>query len=307
MIDLNVIKERHCDGMYVAGFEFLEVIDRAIAAESERDELKAKLARLDNELDETKRALNLSARLNTGYLEEMQSMVSAKPAEAVPSQTSGGDDGESISSIACTLHNYATHLHYSGNEKLADQLEEIVLRLWKLKAEPATNLQRITEQDMREIVWAYFNAGEFIGQFLSGTGRTLLAKLNEHREPELLIDSEPLDKETLRKWNIEFYSIASNKWPELYGDDHSDDVDEIIKNRWIGFCLAKKVTANKVEVPRLMRSKLRNAANELMGVSNILSDGIPEQSRAIHRKYMREYSRDIDAFVDSLPPLKDGE
>ena len=62
------------------------------------------------------------------------------PAVAVP------DTDDSVSSIGNELHNYATSLYYCGNEDIADNLEEIAIRLWKYK--PDT---RITIQDARDI------------------------------------------------------------------------------------------------------------------------------------------------------------
>ena len=117
-----------------------------------------------------------------------------EPNDIVEQPDSAALSDDSVNSIACTLHNYAAHLHYAGNEKLADQLEEIVLRLWKIKPSPdsAAPKQRITEQDAREISSHFVQwLNEFddqrnatISKWLDEEGRTLLAKLNEHREPD---------------------------------------------------------------------------------------------------------------------------
>lgn len=111
------------------------------------------------------------------------------------------DSDDSVSSIACTLHNYATQLHYAGNEKLADQLEEIVLRLWKCKPSP-----RITEQDAREIILNfYWYMEEFknkhgrnpsVIEWWDEEGRALLDKLNNQPQNRRTGDikiAEPAD------------------------------------------------------------------------------------------------------------------
>lgn len=80
---------------------------------------------------------------------------------------------------------YCTMLEHAENLDIGD----------KLYLQPPDNLQRITEQDAREIALAFVKVRNkytsaqssdlFSGWINTGEGSTLLAKLNEHREPNL--------------------------------------------------------------------------------------------------------------------------
>lgn len=88
----------------------------------------------------------VSADADWVYQDLAELLVSDLPEHQSPAVVAGTDSYDTVSSIAYTLHNYATHLHYAGNEYLSDQLEEIVLRLWKCKQTPC-----ITDPDATEI------------------------------------------------------------------------------------------------------------------------------------------------------------
>lgn len=93
---------------------------------------------------------------------------------------------------------------------------ELLPKGTRLYLHPPTKPQRITEQDVREIIAAYqqFHPADYIAEFLgdwiassNSNFNTLLAKINEHREPdynndELAADAiEKMAKVFLEKWH----------------------------------------------------------------------------------------------------------
>lgn len=53
-------------------------------------------------------------------------------------------------------------------------------------------LQRITEQDARELVMSYYNSSKIFDVWIQGEGAAILAKLNERREPDYKAQSGEL-------------------------------------------------------------------------------------------------------------------
>lgn len=239
------------------------IIDRAISAESEVDELKAKLAHLENSLDETKRALNLSAKLNTRFLEEMHSMVTA----------------------------------------------------------PA---QRITEQDARELFQRILDEGFTVGIYTEI--KSLLDKLNEHREPEVkaneicgikVFEDKNLKSHEIRVssqqiepvayafytaagdiriwWSAKAYDIYSAKdWAKANRVDYSD---------LVSLYDHAPITANKAEV--------QNGEECFIGSRNVGKFvGLnPYSGSYVTVSEANEYRafHDWQLGFAPLPPLKDGE
>jgi len=166
--------------------EFLHAVDRAIAAESERDELKSNLAEIEAQLpvaytyaDSLK---NLERTGNALMYQEQQEFKLTTPQKeyalylhAKPPQPIA-NNSDKFCDNNCTWRDH----HVDCERHEADQVSESV--------------QRITEQDAREIATQFFywwhnqpgkNTMQGFGEWITDEGRTLLAKLNEHREPEV--------------------------------------------------------------------------------------------------------------------------
>jgi len=289
MINLLEFKEKaamyfHRIMIEVMHQDVVEICDRAIAAES-------KLA--DADLLISKWSESFSA-LSKDYFE-----LKSKLAEM---ERQGSD---------VTLHIRAgVPISVVCKNELCSGIHDLYLH-----AKPAESVQRITEQDAREIVnsfnkwFARTDLGlpglitdfdkQVTNLYLSDEGRTLLAKLNEHREPEVKAEvSIDTDKAFEDYVKLMYKGGDSDEW-------HDAPVSEVFKD---GFNLGRQVTANKAEVPTLVRENLRRIANWFGEFPRVV-DAIGETSYGVaygsngERDYMRNLAK---AALDSLPPLKDG-
>ncbi len=163
-------------------------------------------------------------------------------------------------------------------------VEEIIRLIESIDAKPKDSVaQRITEQDAREIAWsASFRTGEKYGQTLydainkwwESEGRTLIAKLNENREPEVKASVEP----------IAYYYTRDRYTPQLR--EAHRRIPEPDRSLWSEVELVP-VTANKAEVP--------NYADAVKILEKAEREG-----NHIKCLFM------IGEALDLLPPLKDG-
>lgn len=225
-----------------------EIIDRAIAAESERDNFEKK-ERAARGLLLNRQTELLDTVLKLRAVTEERDELKAKLAEigncyeVTPEMLRAAQLNSHLGSLACS--------QMGGGYDLIRELFEVMAS----KIKPAAPAQRITEQDAREILYAYGVSGIGTDEWLcSDAGRTLLAKLNEHREPA---------------------EAEHSQWEKLSND-------EVLKiapmagnfTEWEKECFAGgfrrcaemiKVTANKAEVPSIA---LRSEIDRLNAIIN---------------------------------------
>jgi hypothetical protein len=224
MIDLNEYKDRfsRLGKLSSLNADIEEIIDRAIAAESERDQLKAKLAELESAKPKDRELRQLYIDMtNCDYYGEDDSALG----HMVPS-------------------------------KMIDLFGELIGFTNKPKDSVA---QRITEQDARAIALSSFRhmsqyGGRTVETWLEEDSLALLAKLNEHREP-VANNSEHVNNElaeTLEKLKVWFPRLLNHYERQSDLNGFSVDISyEMLKRcRFHIDLLAglKSVTPNKAEV-----------------------------------------------------------
>lgn len=236
------------------------VIARAIAAESERDELKAKLVSAQTKIE--------ALRPKLAYCESALLKAESKL------------DLNSDQNKVAQVPDYVT-VSQVPDSKYAAGWNDCIDETIRLSSTPA---QRITEQDLRNIIKSYMEIcipfKVSFESWMSAEGEVLLAKLNEHCEPVAEILSS--ECEVVQNNQSRYFSIAciGAVKPKL-GDK---------------LYLHPPVTANKAEVPSdVIYCKTCNDSGEIVvGVAHTEADSV-------------EIACPDCSYAHKLPPLKDGE
>ena len=170
---VNYSVEQERKTIFMEPRKIMEVIRRAIAAESERDELKSKLSQFEREIPKTPEGF---PELDKEHLIKICINQQAKLAEIEAQEPA----------IEYIMDGGFPNARFNGYQpKVGDKL---YLQPIANNSEP----QRITEQDAREIAEAYSDYPYNFKSWLKSEGREILAKLNEHSEPvaDLVFEGE---------------------------------------------------------------------------------------------------------------------
>lgn len=206
-----------------------------------------------------------------------------------------------------------------GSVTVLEQIKRMINHLKVSSTQP----QHITEQELREILDHFHNQYnrpgylQYVEYWVKNEGRTLLDKLNEHREPESVQDkklSAPArvaarifcvgdsESKVIEAAQRQFEANPPKIIPEdalcfaNKGHDYGDD-GSTISDAYFGSA-SEPVTANKAEVP----------PNQVM---------VPKQLLLQYRELIESSSRirpleklvlvdGINDLLEPLPPLKDG-
>ncbi len=95
--------------------------------------------------------------------------------------------------VAWHIDNTEFLLH-NENQSLLLRISELTQQLADAKLKESA-AQRITEQDAREMILSHSYSFRFFDEWIKNEGRTLLAKLNKHREPVATANSDPVEIE----------------------------------------------------------------------------------------------------------------
>ena len=169
-------------------------------------------------------------------------------------------------------------------------------------------VQRITEQDAREIAeeYTYWASHESFRDysveqfFKEGAGKTLLAKLNEHREPEVKAVQARYLTNTHEYVGSRTTFIVDNERPDGFDENNGD------------YCIlyTSQVTPNKAEVPTHYYAKNSDVWWYRKSDNDIYYWDLTDEDNRVYGWIKHSQGRDInhDKWLEEnlkpLPPLK---